>query len=57
MLYSLKLVADAAQQRGAGVVVAVVQGPQHGDLPLDRVQAVAHNLSIDRRYVSGMHLA
>ncbi len=49
MVYSLKLVTDAAQQRGAGVVIAVVQGPQSGQLPADRVQAVAHNLSIDKR--------
>lgn len=49
MLYSLKLISDAAQQRGAGVVVAVVQDPQSAELPLERVQAVAHNLSIDRR--------
>lgn len=58
MLYSLKLVADAAQTRGAGIVVAVVQGPQHGELPMDRVQAVAHNLSVDKRWVvAGGHAA
>lgn len=49
MLYGLKLVADAASQRGAGVIVAVVQHASAGELPADRVQAVAHNLSLDRR--------
>ncbi|KXZ44984.1 hypothetical protein GPECTOR_60g763 [Gonium pectorale] len=51
MMYGLKLIADAAGQRGAGVLVAVVQQQGLGDLPPDRVQAVAHNLSLDRRLI------
>ncbi|GLC48572.1 hypothetical protein PLESTB_000112500 [Pleodorina starrii] len=51
MMYGLKLIADAAGQRGAGVLVAVVQPQGLGDLPPDRVQAVSHNLTVDRRLI------
>ncbi|KAG2431817.1 hypothetical protein HXX76_009311 [Chlamydomonas incerta] len=51
LVYGLKLVADGAGQRGAGLIVGVVQQQGLGDLPPDRVQAVAHNLSLDRRLI------
>ncbi|GLI59688.1 hypothetical protein VaNZ11_001632, partial [Volvox africanus] len=51
MMYGLKLIADAAGQRGAGMMVAVVQQQGLGDLPPDRVQAVSHNLTVDRRLI------
>ncbi|GIM12975.1 hypothetical protein Vretimale_16160, partial [Volvox reticuliferus] len=51
MIYGLKLIADAAGQRGAGMMLAVVQQQGLGDLPPDRVQAVSHNLTVDRRLI------
>ncbi|KAG2485655.1 hypothetical protein HYH03_015627 [Edaphochlamys debaryana] len=51
MMYGLKQLADAAGQRGAGVLVGVVQQQGQGDLPPDRVQAVSHNLTLDRRLI------
>ncbi|PNW70671.1 hypothetical protein CHLRE_17g729700v5 [Chlamydomonas reinhardtii] len=51
LVYGLKLIADGAGQRGAGLIVGVVQQQGLGELPPDRVQAVAHNLSLDRRLI------
>ncbi|MEW5315259.1 MAG: hypothetical protein WDW38_006702 [Sanguina aurantia] len=51
MLYALKMIRDATQQRGAGMVVAVIQDESQGELPQDRITAVCHNLSIEPRLI------
>lgn len=45
------MIRDATQQRGAGMVIAVIQDESQGELPQDRITAVCHNLSIEPRYV------
>jgi len=49
MLYTLKLVRDAAAQRGAGIVVGVVQEHDSGELPPERITGICHNLSLEPR--------
>lgn len=38
-----------ALPRGAGMVVAVVQGPDAGDLSADSITPICHHLSLDPR--------
>ncbi|GAX76923.1 hypothetical protein CEUSTIGMA_g4370.t1 [Chlamydomonas eustigma] len=51
MLQLLRLVSDAVSQSGAGLVIGVLQGPDAGELPSERVTGVCHNLSLDPRVV------
>ena len=56
VISSLKLLKDSAEQRGAGMVVAVVQEPENsGDLPPERVSTICHNLSLDPRCADNRH--
>jgi hypothetical protein len=48
VLAQLRVIKDAAAQRGAGVLVLVVhEGPVVAELPADRVAGICHNVALD----------
>jgi hypothetical protein len=48
VLGQLRVIKDAASQRGAGVLVLVIHnGPINSELPADRIAGICHNLALD----------
>ena len=47
VLAQLRVIKDAASQRGAGVLVLVIHAGPVSELPADRVAGICHNVALD----------